>query len=155
MVEFKDYAYSIGIILTFVIGLINYRNNKKTSYINSVTAERVKWINILRENVSKYTGLTYHWVVSEIDPDSKESKEIIRELDQLNMLIRLQINPKEDLGKKVIAHLDKIPDLTHKSYEAELKSKLHEMVKDVQELLKEEWDKVKDEAENGRLPQKT
>ena len=156
--ELKDIFYIVGIAATFLIGLgniiYNIYINRRTTYINSVTAERVKWINALRENVSKYAGLTYNWVISEVKEESDESKEILKEIDRLRILIQLQINPKEKLGKKIISWIDTISSHTHESQKEKLKQDLKGMVADVQELLKEEWDKVKDESEKGRLPKK-
>ena len=62
IMEYKDIFYAVGIAATFLIGLgnivYNIPINRRTTYINSVTAERVKWINALRENISKCAGLT-------------------------------------------------------------------------------------------------
>ena len=80
--------------------------------------------------------------------------EILKEIDQLRILIQLQINPKEKLGKKIISWIDTISSHTHESQKDMLKKDLKGMVGDVQELLKKEWDKVKDESEKGRLPKK-
>ncbi|MES9900425.1 MAG: hypothetical protein ABW148_15580 [Sedimenticola sp.] len=157
--KLKDVFYVVGIALTFVIGLANIlyniHINRRTTYINSVTAERVKWINALRENVSKYIGLTYHWVMTDLNEESDESKEIIKEIDQVRILIQLQVNPGEPLGEKIISWIDQVSKHTHESQKEELKKVLQGMVADVQKLLKEEWDKVKDEAEKGRLPKKS
>ena len=154
-ITLKDIAFSTGIILTFIIGLgnilYNIRTSKRTTYINAVTSERVKWINSLRENVSKYVGLTYHWVISDIEEDSDDSKEILKEIDQVRILIQLQLNPNEVLGEKIISLINTVSDQTHESQKEKLKKSLISMVSAVQALLKEEWDKVKDEAENGRL----
>ncbi|MCP4988090.1 MAG: hypothetical protein GY928_19195 [Colwellia sp.] len=156
--EFKDIIYTVGIALTFLIGLgnivYNFYINRRTTYINSVTAERVKWVNALRENISKFAGLTYNWVISEVEEGSDESKEILKEIDQLRMLIQLQLNPNEELSQKIIAWIEKVSQNTHKSQKEQLKECLKGMVTDVQSLLKEEWDTVKDEARKGRLPKK-
>jgi endo-1,4-beta-D-glucanase Y len=156
--ELKDIFYVVGIAATFLISLVNIVYNiyinRRTTYINSVTSERVKWINALRENVSKYAGLTYNWVISDIEEGSEESKKILKEIDQLRILIQLQINPNEDLGKSIISCIDTISTHTHESQKEVLKKDLKGLVSDVQNLLKEEWDKVKDEAEKGRLPKK-
>ncbi|MCD9462452.1 hypothetical protein CJF25_05510 [Photobacterium phosphoreum] len=153
--ELKDILYIVGIGLTFVLGLVNVFYNiyisKRTTYINSVTVERVKWINALRENVSKFIGLTYHWVMTDISEDSDESKHIIKEIDQLRILIQLQVNPNEPLGEKIIHLIDKVSLYTHESQKDKLKVILKEIVSEVQQLLKEEWDKVKNESEKGRL----
>jgi hypothetical protein len=154
----KDIFYAVGIVATFLIGLgnilYNIHINRRTTYINSVTAERVKWINALRENISKYAGLTYNWVISDVEEGSDESKEILKEVDQARILIQLQLNPNEELSQKIIAWIDKVSHSTHESQKDQLKKNLKGMVADAQSLLKEEWDKVKDEAEKGRLPKK-
>jgi hypothetical protein len=156
--EAKDVIYSIAIVATFLIGLANIvyniRTNRRTTYINSVTSERVKWINALRENISKYAGLTYNWVISNVEEGGDESKEILKEIDQLRILIKLQLNPTEELSQKIITWIDNISQSTHECQKDQLKKNLNCMVSDVQKLLKEEWNKVKDEAEKGRLPKK-
>ena len=54
--------YAPGIVVTFILGvwniINNYRINNKTAFINTVTSERVKWIGKLRENISRFCGLT-------------------------------------------------------------------------------------------------
>ena len=46
--NFKEYIYGFGIIATFALGLWNiaknYRLSKKTTFINTVTNERIKWM---------------------------------------------------------------------------------------------------------------
>ncbi len=60
-----DVFLSLGVILTFLLGVWNivnnYRTSRRTSFINTVTSERVKWIEKLRENISTFCGLTYTW----------------------------------------------------------------------------------------------
>ena len=133
--ELKDLFYIVGIILTFLLGLanvvFNIYVNRRTTYINSVTAERVKWINALRENVSKYAGLTYNWVISDVEEGSDESKEMLKEIDRLRILIQLQINPKEDLGGKIISWIDTISGHTHESQKEQIRRDLRGLVKDV------------------------
>jgi hypothetical protein len=159
IMEYKDIFYAVGIAATFLIGLgnivYNIHINRRTTYINSVTAERVKWINALRENISKYAGLTYNWVISNVEEGGEESKEILKEIDQVRILIQLQLNPNEELSQNIIAWIDNVSQSTHESQKEQLKENLKGMVTDVQSLLKEEWDKVKDEAEKGRLPKKS
>ena len=46
-----------GILFTLLLGIWNLyahmRDNKRTSFINTVTSERVKWIQSTREALSK------------------------------------------------------------------------------------------------------
>ena len=61
--ETKDYFYAFGIIATAIVSIVNIINNyklgKKTAFINTVTSERVKWLNTLRQNISDFCGLTH------------------------------------------------------------------------------------------------
>jgi len=60
--ETKDIVYALSIFLTFLIGVwnlvLNYRTTRKTSFINTVTSQRVKWIEQLRQDISSFSGLT-------------------------------------------------------------------------------------------------
>lgn len=150
----KDIFYSIGIILTFIIGVWNivnnYRASRRTAFINTVTAERVKWIEKLRENISQFCGLTYTWSVSKLE-DTEREKKIIEEIDKLRHLIRLQLNPDGELDKQIEELIAKIPDLTHETQTKQLKAELNKLVTTTQELLKSEWEKVKAESKRGDL----
>ncbi len=61
----KDTIYGISILLTFIIGSWNFVQNwraaKKTSFINTVTAQRVKWLEQMRQDVASFVGLTHNW----------------------------------------------------------------------------------------------
>ena len=61
----KDTIYGISILLTFIIGVWNFVQNwraaKKTSFINTVTAQRVKWLEQMRQDVASFVGLTHNW----------------------------------------------------------------------------------------------
>jgi len=152
----KDVFYVVGIILTFVIGVwnifINYRQSRRTGFINTVTSERVKWIEKLRQNISTFCGLTYNWCYSQLEGKPEET-EILREIDKLRHLIRLQLNPDPNskLERKIEELIERIPELTHIDRRNELRDSLDELIKTSQSLLKEEWDKVKAESKRGDL----
>jgi len=157
--EPKDYFYAIGIVATAVVSVWNiinhYRVNKRSSFINTVTNERVKWLDKLRKNISDFCGLTYTWSMSNVEGKPEEF-ELVSKCDKLRFLIRLQLNPKEINGqpnpdKKIEELIAKVPELTHESKQQELKDALDQMIITSQELLKEEWEKVKAEAKSGDL----
>ena len=157
--ETKDYFYALGIVATAIVSVWNiinhYRVNQRTSFINTVTSERVKWLDKLRENISDFCGLTYTWSMSNVEGKPEEF-ELVSKCDKLRFLIRLQLNPKEINGepnpdKKIEELIAKMPELTHESKQEELKDALDQMIITSQELLKEEWEKVKAEAKSGDL----
>jgi len=153
--ETKDYL----ILLTFLLGVFNliyvWRINKKTTFINCVTAERVKWINKLRENIANFCGLTHHFVFSDLG--EKEKKEILNEIDRLRMLIPLQLNPHEDSTEEIVKLVRKIPMQTDVNGVVSFGEKfpveksIDELISKTQLLLKQEWNRVKKEAEKGNI----
>ena len=150
----KDIFYSVGIILTFIIGVWNivnnYRASRRTAFINTVTVERVKWIEKLRKNISNFCGLTYNWSVSKLE-DTERGNKNVEEIDKLRHLIRLQLNPDGELDKKIEEIIERIPDLTDETEKVQLKAELNNLVTTTQELLKVEWEKVKAESKRGDL----
>lgn len=150
----KDLFFSLGIILTFLLGvwniINNYRASRRTAFINTVTSERVKWLETLRQNISTFCGLTYTWSISKLEGKPGEV-EIHKEVDKLRHLIRLQLNPEGILDRKIEELIARIPTLTHEIHEQKLKEALNELVEVSQKLLKEEWEKVKEESARGNL----
>jgi hypothetical protein len=150
----KDLFFSLGIILTFVIGVWNivnnYRLSRRTAFINTVTAERVKWIDKLRDNISTFCGLTYTWQASRLEGQPGEV-DVLKQIDKLRHLIRLQLNPEGGDDKKIEDLIARIPELTHETRVDDLKVALNELVQVSQKLLKAEWEKVKEESKRGDL----
>lgn len=155
--EPKDIVYAVGIVLTFILGIWNLINNyfqtRKTSFINTVTKQRVEWLEHIRQDVSKLCGLTHTWAFSKLEGKPEEF-EVLKELDQLRHVIKLRLNPDDTPDRKIRALIDKIPDLTHESKHEELKKALRELTDETQAMLKNEWEKVKLESEEGNLSKK-
>ena len=163
--EIKDYVYIVGILLTFLLGAFNlihtWRLGKKTTFINCVTAARVKWIDSLRENIATFCGLTHHFHWSSIGKE--EEAVVLEKVDRLRRVIQLQLNPNEEYSKKIIDLVaNKIPNLAGKTGDIvpmdevpPLDKALNELVSTSQLLLKEEWDRVKEEAKKGDITNKT
>jgi|GEM_PF-976791 len=152
IMEWKD----IGVVLAFALGILNllynYRISRKTAFINTVTTERIKWIEQLRQDISTFSGLTYTWCFSDIEGKPEEN-EFLQKIDKLRHVIRLRLNPEGEYDKKLEELIRKIPDLTAITKREELKQALEELTVTTQKLLKEEWEKVKQEAKRGDLTQ--
>jgi hypothetical protein len=152
--EPKDIVYAIGILATFILGVwnlvANFRASRTTSFINTVTSQRIKWIEQLRQDIAAYCGLTYTWCFSEIEGKPQEF-EVLKEIDRLRHVIRLRLNPDGTFDRKIQALVNRIPELTDSSKREELKKALGELVEISQVLVKEEWEKVKAESEHGNL----
>jgi hypothetical protein len=154
--EWKDIGLIAGVAVTFLLGVANLIYsvvwNRRTSFINTVTSERVKWIGKLRENVSNYVGLTHYWFVSK-DDDPKKLKDILRDLRILRYHITLQLNPSPEahIDRRIMQLVREIPDHASKPDMTPLLNSLDALISEGQQLLKSEWDKVKREAQRGSL----
>jgi len=148
----KDVAYIIGILLTFLLGVWNlvqsYRATRKSSFINTVTSERVKWIEKLRRDISRFLSF-----FSETGEKLLEQK-VPQEIDRLRHVIRLRLNPDGEQDRKIEKLIAEIPTLADILQQQRLSRALEELTVATQKLLKEEWDKVKIEAEYGNIKDK-
>jgi hypothetical protein len=155
--EWKDIGLVVGIVTTFALGVGNLVYNillsRRTAFINTVTSERVKWIGKLRENLSSFVGLTHYWFVSKNDGDHEKLESVKRELRVLRYHITLQLNPKPEaaLDQEIKRLVEEIPDIASKGDTTALMDALDAIIAKGQALLKEEWDKVKREAQRGAL----
>ncbi len=119
-------------------------------FINTVTSQRIKWIEQLRQDISRFSGLTHTWCFSELE-GKPEEHDVLKEIDRLHHVIRLRLNPAGEHDKKIEQLLDKIPRLTHISKREELVQALNELTSTTQLLLKQEWEKVKAESKYGDI----
>lgn len=143
----KDAAVYLGILVTFVLGLYNLRHNKKTAFINTVTSERIKWIGKIRENISKLYALTDKWVHNR----PQECAELLREIEQIKFEIRLQLNRKDAEDRELERLLERLPNMRQSMTPEDLIALRDALIMTSQDLLKREWEKVKEEAEKGKL----
>ena len=154
--EPKDVITLVGVGITFIvssIGLyVSLRNTKKTLFINSITTSRIKWIDILRNNISEFCGLTYHFALTELD--KAEKQKVIERIDKLRFLIKLQLNRNDEFDRKLMAKIDLIPDLTDSNKIENLTQEINELIYFTQDLLKLEWEGAKLESMKGILTQK-
>lgn len=144
----------VGIGITFLIGVVNllvtFRNVRKTSFINSVTASRIKYIQELRESISRFCALAYSYNNRIYKIPKEYVWELHKEADTLRFLIRLYLNPEDDYWDNKIINL--IDQIILKS-DIDPKKEIDELIKITQYLLKLEWEGAKRESEIGIIPE--
>lgn len=152
--EGKDWLYGAGILVTFLLGMWNlvqgHRASQRASFINTVTAQRVLWLERVRQDISRFVGLTHSWTRTDED-DAKRRAELLSEIDQLRYLIRLRLNPRDVPDQKIMELVKLIPNLTDESDREELFEALERLNDAAQDMLKAEWEKVKEESKKGDL----
>ncbi len=122
-------------------------------YVNSITAERSKWIDKLRTNLATYSGLLAELSFKLLLLKKEQHQEaaageilaLLKHIKDVVSLIQLQLNPWGVIDRNIlllleniVVRLDSEPTLIDKA------DKL--LIAHSQWLLKAEWEKVKFEA---------
>lgn len=148
----KDILFALSVTVTLLLGLwnlwVNHKTSRRTTFVNTVTSQRVKWVEQLRQDIGAYCGLAYHWSCTHIESE-EEKRKIIVEIDRLRYVIRLRLNPDGAHDKKIENLIESISRVSENQNAVE--KILAELTVASQHLLKEEWEKVKGESEFGPL----
>lgn len=146
----KEFLTFLGIVASLGLGIWNLWHTRRTQYINTVTSERVKWIQELRKNVSALSGAVHTWALTYANASLPQQREgetaLLADIDRLRYLIRLQLNPTDSPDDEIEALLLRIPTLTNSATQEQLLITLEALTQKTQMLLKKEWQKVKKEA---------
>jgi hypothetical protein len=154
--HWKDLATWGATFVTFILGvaglLVALVGNRKTRFITTVTNQRVLWIEQLRQDLAKFVGLAgvmiYDTSADKVVASSLENR---LELSRLRRVITLRLNPSGVADGRIESLL---PAVKKAAFAADItfaEEALDELTHLAQDLLKTEWEKVKGEAERGRL----
>lgn len=142
-----------GIGITFIIGVLNLLNTsinvQKTAFINSITSSRIKYLQELRESISKFCGLSSSYSKRNYKLEYRQVWELHKEADNLRYLIRLYLNPEDHYWDNKIFNL--IDQILLKS-DKDPTQDINELIIITQYLLKMEWEGAKRESEIGIIP---
>lgn len=146
-----------AIFATFGLGawnlFVGLEGTKKTRFINTVTNQRVLWIEKLREDLAQFLSLA---AIMAADTTRGRPVATAKDnriaLNRLRRVITLRLNPADAEDQKIQALL---PTIVGLAFDGDRKglvdAHLNTLADLSQKMLKLEWDKVKLEAENGRL----
>lgn len=150
--ETKDIITLVGIGFTFVVGatglVIGILNSRKTTFINSITSSRIKYIQDIRNSISEYCGLLYRYkILYDMSPElSNEKLEVLKSIDKLKYQIMLYLNPEDKVwDEKIIGLIEELRRKINGNAEKEIK----ELIVITQYLLKLEWEGAKLESRRG------
>lgn len=163
--------------ITENLGEQNIKSSEQKRYIDAISAERVKWINIMRDRFSEFIKLTHlqmegfnYWKAmgfEKLDENSekdeielkeyvsKELRERFYEITYVDVQITLLLNPKETISNKMMQLQHEIKsELNSTHYISEFNFNeqadlLAELIYLQQVVLKSEWKRVKEENKIG------
>lgn len=150
------FASIIGALVTIVTSTIAARTTtsvaSRSVYINSVTAERLKWIDSLRRSIAEYSGVAERVLSRRTDPKYVNSIEWTTDIQSLRTHLsnlKLRLNPREPAAQNIISAARKLDQAAriHRWADVNLAGEI--MVRHGQWTLKFEWNRVKLEAASG------
>ena len=144
-------AAIVAAVAAVAAALISLFAIRRTNYINAIAASRIKWIGELREDFSVLVADAFHIVQSNGHGSYSDEQGLLlyKGFQQKTIKVRLKLNPTDD--KSIIEMLLKMENnvfaaCTNRdwSYDGD-----ETLISEMQNLLKNEWDKVK--VESSRL----
>ena len=147
-------AAVIALVGVIFGALLSYMIAGRNQYVSTITVERTKWIEKLRNNIAKYSTAVSLFTLRLIENDAAKGDksktqrrvfESIDEIEHLKHVIKLQLNPWGTIDKNLLQILDGF------RYSSNLTPgtvrKLNRLlIEHARWLLKAEWEKVKYEA---------
>ncbi len=107
-VEIIDVITFIGIIITFLTGVFNLFQNKKSLYINNITKFRVIWITTLRGHIANLKELSNITNLYIITKDGTNKIAYRRELEKNVSLIRMYLDFTSKFDIQLISKIEEL-----------------------------------------------
>lgn len=106
--EIIDIITFIGIVITFLTGVFNLFQNKKSLYINNITKFRVIWITTFRGHIANLKELSNITNLYIITKDGTNKITYRRELEKVVSLIKMYLNFAGKLDIKLISKIEEL-----------------------------------------------
>lgn len=136
----------VSVVLSAIIGFFNTRFGYNQLFAQTVSSNRMDWINVWRENISKFLACA-EFLHNHKDKKCKKCCEYEKEMYQAKSMIISRLNMTEDLHCLMKASLDKFDYNTDdKTFE----KKREYVLELARQILKPEWERLKDEAKGKR-----
>jgi hypothetical protein len=151
IVDVKDSVAIAGVGVTLIVSSANLAyslwSNRQTSFVNTVTTARLKWIDSLRDKVSEFLAVTSRLKNARHGADEAKIEALSLQRDTLLHQIVLHLNPHDAADQRIKTMVDHVQALTdQKALPAEFAAGLVELRNAAGDYLKKEWNRVKQES---------
>ena len=134
----------IGTIVGFISSWFLLKFNYKKMFAETVSKNRMEWINVWRENISKFLACSEIL----INFDSFDNKyEYIKEFYESRAMIVSRLNMNEELHKLMYIQINSI---NYAKKDNDFFKKRESILELERNILKIEWERVKSEAKGKR-----
>lgn len=138
----------VGALIGFIASTLTLRYNYKKLYAETVSKNRMEWINIWRENLAIFLSCAriLHLPSDSADKKTSDDKNIIdikKQMYQAQAMITTRLNLAESSHQLIYAAILEIDtSSTNKNFNKQC-AYIEETARNI---LKPEWERVKDEA---------
>lgn len=133
------------------------RSKHSETYKMLITAERIKWLNNIRDEMCKMLTQAYSLAMNAVESTDNNDKEtdlkyaeLITGINMHAIKINLMINPNdesdEELKQKILSFVKEIVSLSGDGITNGYNEKIREIEKECQKFIKKEWTVIKNEA---------
>jgi hypothetical protein len=155
IVKTKDMVAIAGIAVTLLVSLANLLyslwSNTRASFVNTVTASRLKWIDSLRDKVSEFIAVTTRLSDRRPPPGERAAVELLLQRDTLLHQIVLHLNPHDSEDQRIKKLVDEVRALTDQGTSTKPLTDQQDQLRDATaDYLKKEWNRVKTESTKGK-----
>lgn len=131
-----------GAIIGFIASILTLRYNYKKLYAETVSNNRMEWINIWRENLAIFLSCA-RILHLRLDRNDKDIIDIKKQMYQAQYMITIRLNLAENSHQLIYAAILEIDtSQTNENFNAQC-AFIEETARNI---LKPEWERVKDEA---------
>ena len=146
--ETKDIIAIAGIVGTLLVStatlLYSIWSNKRSSFLNTVTTSRLKWIDSLRDKVAEFIAVTARIARN---GEGEDVSVLAMQRDTLLHQIVLHLNPYDPEDQQIRTFAERARELTDVGEKpSEIANTLRELREATGDYLKKEWNRVKRES---------
>ena len=147
----RDPIAILGIAATFLVSVASLihslRNDRRASFVNTVTSSRLKWIDSLRDEVSEFIATTDRLVSCRDSGLHDKTDDLLLQRDILAHQTALHLNPEDSQDQRIKALAESTCQLTDSGGSAsEISVALNQLRDATAIYLKKEWNRVKRES---------
>ena len=136
----------VSVLVTIAFGIITHRYNYNQLFAQTISSNRMEWINVWRENISKFLACA-EFLHKHKDKKCEKCCEYEKEMYQAKSMIGSRLNLTEENHVLMKASLD---NFDYNDDEKTFIAKREYILELARQILKPEWERLKDEAKGKR-----
>ncbi len=149
----KDIVTIAGVAATFLVSsaslLHSLWSDQRSSFVNTVTSSRLKWIDSLRDNMSEFLAVSTRLLKVTGQAADVDVAALLLRRDTLINQIVLHLNPNDSEDQSIGVLVDHVRELTDAMDVRGCTADLVKLRRATADYLKKEWNRVKVESVSG------